>query len=77
MGEALRNGHAKFWLEGSKLRGGYALTRTPVGGSAREKWLLVKLKDDQADARRHPVSTRPESVRSGRTIDDVRRGRTS
>lgn len=77
MREALRNGHAKFWLEGRKLVGGYALTRTPVGGSAREKWLLVKLKDDKADARRNPVSTQPESVISGRTVDDVRRGRTA
>ena len=75
MGEALRRGHAKFWLEGTKLRGGYALTRTPVGGSAREKWLLVKLRDEQADARRNPVSTQPESVISGRTIDEMRRGR--
>ena len=67
MGEALGNGH--------KLRGGYALTRTPVGGSARERWLLVKLKDEEADARRNPVSTQRESVISGRTITDVRRGR--
>jgi DNA ligase D-like protein (predicted 3'-phosphoesterase) len=77
LGDALRGGHAKFWLEGSKLRGGWALTRTPVGGSAREKWLLVKLKDDQADARRNPVSTQPESVISGRTIDEMRRGRSA
>ena len=77
MGEALRKGHAKFWVEGHKIRGGYALTRTPVGGSQREKWLLVKLKDEQADARRNPVSTQPESVISGRTVDDVRRGRTT
>jgi DNA ligase D-like protein (predicted 3'-phosphoesterase) len=75
MAEALGRGHAKFWLEGSKLRGGWALTRTPVGGSEREKWLLVKLKDDQADARRNPVSTQRESVRSGRTIDEMRRSR--
>jgi DNA ligase D-like protein (predicted 3'-phosphoesterase) len=75
MGEALERGHAKFWLEGSKLRGGYALTRTPVGGSEREKWLLVKLKDDQADARRNPVSTQRESVVSGLTIDEMRAGR--
>jgi DNA ligase D-like protein (predicted 3'-phosphoesterase) len=77
MDEALAAGHAKFWLEGHKLRGGYALTRTPVGGSAREKWLLVKLRDDQADARRNPTSTQPESVVSGRTIAHVRRGRTA
>jgi DNA ligase D-like protein (predicted 3'-phosphoesterase) len=77
MGDALSNGHAKFWLEGHKVTGGYALTRTPVGGSEREKWLLVKLKDEAADARRNPVSTQPESVLSGRTIADLRRGQSA
>jgi bifunctional non-homologous end joining protein LigD len=30
--EALERGHATFWLDGSKLRGGYALTRFRGGG---------------------------------------------
>jgi len=63
----LENGHIKFWLEGQKLKGGYALTRT--GNS--EKWLLVKMKDDEADARRNPVKTEPESVLSGRTLSEI------
>jgi DNA ligase D-like protein (predicted 3'-phosphoesterase) len=70
MAEALENGHAVVWLEGRKLRGGYALTRT--GGGAKEKWLLVKKRDEQADARRNPVSTQPESVLSGKTIEEMR-----
>ncbi|MFL5799404.1 MAG: DNA polymerase ligase N-terminal domain-containing protein [Actinomycetota bacterium] len=70
---ALDRGHAKFWLEGRKLTGGFALTRTPVGGrDKREKWLLVKLKDEAADARRNPVSSQPESVISGLTIREMR-----
>jgi DNA ligase D-like protein (predicted 3'-phosphoesterase) len=75
MGEALANGHAVVWLEGQKLKGGYALTRT--GGGPKERWLLVKTRDDEADARRNPVSTQPESVLSGKTIEEVRgeRGR--
>ncbi len=28
---AVEHGHIAFWLEGRKLRGGYALTRTPRG----------------------------------------------
>src|SRR6188472_2027613 len=40
----------------------------------REQWLLVKVRDDAADARRNPVSTQPESVLSGRTIEDVAAG---
>ena len=41
---------------------------------ARERWLLVKVRDEAADARRNPVSTEPESVLSGRTIEDVAAG---
>jgi DNA ligase D-like protein (predicted 3'-phosphoesterase) len=70
IGEALANGHAVVWLEGQKLRGGYALTRT--GGGPKEKWLLVKTRDEEADARRNPVSSQPESVLSGKTIEEVR-----
>jgi DNA ligase D-like protein (predicted 3'-phosphoesterase) len=69
--DAVDGGHVKVWLEGEKLRGGYSLRRTTFGGSPREKWLLVKLKDEEADARRNPVSTQPESVTSGRTIEQV------
>lgn len=64
---AVEAGHVAVWLEGEKLTGGYALTRTPRG------WLLVKMKDEAADARRNPVSTQPESVLSGRTNDDLLR----
>jgi DNA ligase D-like protein (predicted 3'-phosphoesterase) len=69
LAEALRRGHASIWLEGRKLRGGYALTR--IGGDRRERWLLVKKADEEADARRNPASTEPASVLSGRTIEDL------
>jgi DNA ligase D-like protein (predicted 3'-phosphoesterase) len=68
--DALDGGHAVVWLEGEKLRGGYALTR--IGKGERERWLLVKRRDEEADARRNPVSTQTESVVSGRTIEEVR-----
>jgi DNA ligase D-like protein (predicted 3'-phosphoesterase) len=63
---ALEDGHLSFWLEGEKLRGGWTLRR--IEG---RRWLLVKRRDDEADARRNPVSTQPESVVSGRRIDEV------
>ena len=66
---ALADGHAVVELHGEKLRGGYALTRT--GRGRRERWLLVKTRDEAADARRNPVSTQPESVLSGRTVEQV------
>jgi DNA ligase D-like protein (predicted 3'-phosphoesterase) len=64
--QALSGGHLSFWLEGKKLRGGWTLRR--IDG---RRWLLVKRRDDEADARRNPVSTQPESVVSGRRIDEV------
>ena|SRR5437763_5962700 len=73
IGRALDEGHAVVELDGKKLRGGYALTRT--GGGRREQWLLVKTRDAAADARRNPVSTQPESVLSGRTTEQLAKGR--
>lgn len=68
---AIERGHLKIRLDGVKLRGGYALTR--IGKGKDERWLLVKMDDEEADARRNPVSTQPESVLTGRTIEEVAR----
>jgi DNA ligase D-like protein (predicted 3'-phosphoesterase) len=68
---ALERGHATVWLEGEKVRGGYALTR--ISKAKRERWLLVKMDDEGADRRRNPVSSQPESVLSGKTIEEVAR----
>jgi DNA ligase D-like protein (predicted 3'-phosphoesterase) len=67
--EGLEDGHLSFWLEGEKLRGGWSLRR--VGGGGKERWLLLKRRDEEADARRNPVSTQRESVVSGRTVEEV------
>jgi DNA ligase D-like protein (predicted 3'-phosphoesterase) len=67
MEDAVERGHLSFWLEGEKLRGGWSLRRTDG-----RRWLLVKRRDETADARRNPVSTQRKSVVSGRTIDEVR-----
>ena len=64
--QALAEGHATFWLEGEKLQGGWTLQH--IGG---RRWLLIKRRDEKADARRNPVSTQPESVLSGRTVDEL------
>lgn len=69
VGQALAEGHAVVELAGRKLHGAYALTRTGTG--RRERWLLVKKRDQAADARRNPVSTQPESVLSGKTIEQI------
>ena len=69
MADSVRRGHVSVWLRGRKLRGGYTLRRT--SGGSKPKWLLVKRRDDEADARRNPVSTEPRSVLSGRTVEEV------
>ena len=42
----LRDGNLKFTLFGSKLKGSFALVRTPMLGPSREAWLLIKHKDE-------------------------------
>jgi len=44
LSQALKGGHASFWLKGKRLQGGFALTRTPRG------WLLVKMRDEKAES---------------------------
>jgi DNA ligase D-like protein (predicted 3'-phosphoesterase) len=67
--EALDRGHAVFVLHGEKLRGGFALQRT--GSGARPQWLLIKRKDDEARPGSDIVAERPESVLSGRTLEEL------
>jgi DNA ligase D-like protein (predicted 3'-phosphoesterase) len=69
MAQGVEHGHVKVWLQGQKLRGGYALTRFKTGKD--EAWLLVKADDEEADASRDPVRTEPASVLSGRTLEEI------
>jgi len=72
MEQALEQGTVEVWLEGKKLEGGYALIRTgKPDKSGKERWLLIKKKDEKADARRNPTSTEPESVLTGRTMEEI------
>ncbi|MDT8387523.1 MAG: DNA polymerase ligase N-terminal domain-containing protein [Thiogranum sp.] len=69
MQEALAEGLIEVWLEGEKLRGGYALKR--IEGGKKPRWLVIKMNDEHADARRRPTSTQPASVKTGRDLDEV------
>lgn len=71
MQESLKDGHVLVWLEGEKISGGYALIRTGKKDQKDARWLLVKMDDDAADARRNPVSTQPDSVVSGMSMDEI------
>jgi len=69
MTKGIENGHVSFALRGRKLQGGWSLRL--IRGGEKPQWLLVKRRDDHADARRNPVSTQPESVLSGKTIEEL------
>ncbi len=70
--QAIDNGKVELWLEGEKIRGGYVLIETGGFGGNEDAWLLKKIDDDAADARRKPTSTENKSVKSGRTMDQIR-----
>ncbi|MDI6724094.1 MAG: DNA polymerase ligase N-terminal domain-containing protein [Methanobacterium sp.] len=69
MDKAVEEGHVDIWLEGEKLKGGYALIQTGKGN--RKFWLFFKKKDEKANSKSNILIDRPESVLSGRTIDDL------
>lgn len=71
MEDSIKEGQVEVWLEGEKLSGGYTLRRTYRG--KKPGWLLIKMDDEEADARRNPVSSQPRSVASGRSIKDIYR----
>lgn len=74
MEKSLKKGKIEVWLEGKKLKGGYNLIKTGKR-QGKEQWLLIKAKDDKADARRNPVSAEPKSVKSGRTLKEIKESR--
>ena len=59
-------GHLTVTLRGSKLIGGFALTRTGA-----RRWILVKTRDAAARPGSDIVTERPVSVRTGRTWQEV------
>ena len=65
MEQSFREGKIEVWLDGKKLKGGYALIRTKSMGGVDDdgrKWLLVKMKDEYRRkarrTRRRPSRTR-------------------
>lgn len=69
---ALEKGAFKFRLFGEKLKGGWMLARLKAKeGEDRVNWLLFKERDQAADVKTDILSKRPESVKSGRRIEEL------
>jgi DNA ligase D-like protein (predicted 3'-phosphoesterase) len=66
--EILRDepGHMTFTAAGHKLEGAFALTRT-----GERRWILVKVRDDRAREGSDIVAEAPQSVRTGRTWQEL------
>ncbi|MBN9054665.1 MAG: non-homologous end-joining DNA ligase, partial [Rhizobiales bacterium] len=72
--KAYAKGHLEFELDGEKLHGRWHLVRMHGRpGEKRENWLLIKGDDEFAvpEGEDDLLDERPESVKTGRTIDDV------
>ena len=70
----LKKGRLDFALDGEKLQGLWHLVRMRgKAGEKRNNWLLIKGRDDAARDRGDPdiLEERPESVLSGRGIDEI------
>jgi DNA ligase D-like protein (predicted 3'-phosphoesterase) len=59
-------GHLSVELQGRKLAGRFGLTRT-----GDRRWILVKARDESARPGSDITADRPESVRSGRTWQNL------
>jgi bifunctional non-homologous end joining protein LigD len=71
--EGLHKGKLSFILHGKRLKGGFALVRMRKdrSGGKRENWLLIKQRDDEADAKLNPIETWQTSVRTKRSMAGI------
>lgn len=68
--KSLSTGNFKFRLAGEKLSGGWMLARLK-NKDEKESWILFKERDQAADPSRDILAERPESVKSGRRIEEL------
>src|SRR5690606_32675155 len=69
----LKKGAFKFRLAGEKLKGGWMLARLKgrPGDGDKEGWLFFKEHDTAMDKTIDILEARPESVKTGRRIEDL------
>jgi len=76
--DSLRTGHEKgdikITFHGERLRGSFALVRMASRGEGKPQWLLIKHRDTDAVAG-WDIAEHDTSVATGRTMDEIREGR--
>jgi bifunctional non-homologous end joining protein LigD len=75
--EGYERGDFKFVLRGKRLKGSWVLVRTRARGdrSRQGQWLLIKHRDEHADPHLDPTAEHLTSSQSGRTMEEITRGR--
>jgi len=68
--EMLEGGFVEFALHGKKLKGRFKLVHAKLGGNERN-WLLIKRKDDHAETEDDLLTRKPDSARTGRTMEQI------
>jgi bifunctional non-homologous end joining protein LigD len=61
--EAIEGGRIEFMMHGERLKGKFALIRMKPRGKGKPQWLLMKLKDDFAEAASDGKEPKPEPAR--------------
>jgi bifunctional non-homologous end joining protein LigD len=72
MRKAIERGHFSVWLEGTKLRGGWAFTRTSKEGDRQDGWIMVKRKDELANPKLDITKAAPQSTKTQRRIEELK-----
>jgi bifunctional non-homologous end joining protein LigD len=72
----MKKGHLDFELHGEKLSGKWHLVRLkPRSGEKKDNWLLIKSDDAAARPGEDILNERPESIKSGLTVEEVGEGK--
>lgn len=71
VGKGLAQGKLHFRLHGERLAGGWHLVRAGGRKAAGKDWLLIKERDECADPARDLLAAAPDSVVSGRTLEEI------
>ena len=69
LSRCLKEGRIEVWLEGKKLKGGFALIKTK--GRMGNSWLLIKMRDEYAHDDHAWKRTEEKSVKTGRTLKQI------
>ncbi len=72
MKKSMKNGQIEVWFDGQKIKGGYVLVRTNYKNN-KKNWLLIKMDDEYASARKKPTSRQNKSALTNRTMTQIKK----